>query len=87
MIPWWSQEWLLNESKADAIQYGENDFYCPCRTVDVDITDNLIDKEHEHIIGVEIEPQESEKWIKLLTSKNFNSFLKAYRIETKLEMN
>lgn len=48
--------------KGDAIQCGENDFYCPCRTVDVDIEDNLIDKEHEHIIGVEIEPKaESEE--------------------------
>lgn len=47
--------------KGDAIQFGENDFYCPCRTVDVEITDNLFDKEHEHIIGVEIEPKaESE---------------------------
>ena len=46
--------------KGDAIQYGENDFYCPCRTVDVEIANNLVDKEHEHIIGVEIEPQESE---------------------------
>ena len=46
--------------KGDAIQYGENDFYCPCRTVDVEIADNLVDKEHEHIIGVEVEPQESE---------------------------
>ena len=46
--------------KGDAIQYGENDFYCPCRTIDVDIANNLIDKEHEHIIGVEVEPQESE---------------------------
>ena len=44
--------------KGDAIQCGENEFYCPCRTVDVDIADNLIDKEHEHIIGVEVEPQE-----------------------------
>ena len=47
--------------KGDAIQYGENDFYCPCRTVDVEIPDNSIDKEHEHIIGVEVEPQESEE--------------------------
>lgn len=48
--------------KGDAIQCGENDFYCPCRTVDVDIEDNLIDKKHEHIIGVEIEPKaESEE--------------------------
>lgn len=46
--------------KGDAIQCGEDDFYCPCRTVDVKIADNLIDKEHEHIIGVEIEPQERE---------------------------
>ena len=48
--------------KGDAIQYGENDYYCPCRTIDVNVADNLIDKEHEHIIGVEIEPQaESEE--------------------------
>lgn len=48
--------------KGDAIQFGENDFYCPCRTVDVNVTDNLIDTKHEHIIGVEVEPQvESEK--------------------------
>ena len=46
--------------KGDAIQCGEDDFYCPYRTVDVNIADNLIDKEHEHIIGVEVEPQESE---------------------------
>jgi hypothetical protein len=45
--------------KSDAIQYGENDFYCR-RTVDVEIPDNSIDKEHEYIIGVEVEPQESE---------------------------
>ena len=44
--------------KGDAIQYGEDDFYCPCRTVDVEIPDNSIDKEHEYIIGVEVEPQE-----------------------------
>lgn len=46
--------------KGDAIQCGEDDFYCPYRTVDVNIADNLIDKEHEHIIGVEIESQKSE---------------------------
>ena len=47
--------------KGDAIQYGENDFYCPCRTIDVNVADDLIDKGHEHIIGVEVEPQaESE---------------------------
>ena len=46
--------------KGDAIQCGEDDFQCPYRTVDVNIADNLIDKEHEHIIGVEVEPPESE---------------------------
>ena len=44
--------------KGDAIQYGENDFYCPCRTIDIMVADDLIDKAHEHIIGVEVEPQE-----------------------------
>lgn len=44
--------------KGDAIQCGENDFYCPCRTIDVVVADDLLDKEHEHIIGVEVEPQE-----------------------------
>lgn len=43
--------------KGDAIQYGENDFYCPCRTIDITVADDLIDKAHEHIIGVEIDPQ------------------------------
>ena len=46
--------------KGDAIQCGEDVFYCPYRTVNVNIADNLIDKEHEHIISVEVEPQESE---------------------------
>lgn len=48
--------------KGDAIQYGENDFYCPCRTIDIMVADDLIDKAHEHIIGVEVEPQESEEY-------------------------
>ena len=47
--------------KGDAIQFGENDWYCPCHTVDVNIADYLIDKEHEHVIGVEVELQESEE--------------------------
>ena len=51
-------------TKGDAIQYGENDFYCPCRTIDVEVADNSIDIKHEHIIGVEVEPQvESEREI------------------------
>ena len=47
--------------KGDAIQCGENDFFCPCKTIDIDVADGLIDKKHEHIIGVEIEPQKSEE--------------------------
>ncbi len=45
--------------KGDAIQFAENDFYCPCRTIDIAVAGDLIDKAHEHIVGVEIEPQES----------------------------
>lgn len=48
--------------KGDAIQCGEYDFYNPCRTIDICVTDNLIDKEHEHIIGVEVEPQENNNY-------------------------
>lgn len=43
--------------KGDAIQYGENDFFTPCKTIDIDVADGLIDKEHEHIVGVEIQPK------------------------------
>ena len=43
--------------KGDMVQCGIDEFYCPYRTVDVDIADNLIDKDNEHIIGVEVEPQ------------------------------
>ena len=48
--------------KGDAIQCGPivDEFYCPYRTVDVDIADNLIDKDNEHIIGVEVEPQRAK---------------------------
>ncbi len=46
--------------KGDAIQCGIDEFYCPYRTVDVDIADDLISKECDHIIGVEVEPQEEK---------------------------
>jgi hypothetical protein len=48
--------------KGNAIQCGPviEEYYCPYRTVDVNIADNLIDNGQEHIIGVEVEPQESE---------------------------
>ena len=40
--------------KGDAIQFGENDFYTPCRTVDVEVPDDFLDIIHEHITGVEV---------------------------------
>lgn len=50
--------------KGDAIQIGENDFYNPCRTVDIDIPDGILDAVHEYIVGVEVikpyQPKEDE---------------------------
>ena len=40
--------------KGDAIQIGENDFYNPCRTVDIDVPDGTLDTVHEYVVGVEV---------------------------------
>ena len=42
--------------KGDAIQIGESEFYCPCKTKDIKVANDFIDVEHEHIVGVEINP-------------------------------
>ena len=40
--------------KGDAMQIRENDFYNPCRTVDIDIPDGTLDAVHEYVVGVEV---------------------------------
>ena len=40
--------------KGDAIQIGENSFYNPCRTVDIDVPDDTLDTVHECVVGVEV---------------------------------
>ncbi len=47
--------------KGDAIQIGECEFYNPCKTIDVDVPDDAIDIDHEHIIGAEILNDIAEK--------------------------
>lgn len=37
--------------KGGAVQIGEDEFYNPWRSVDLDVPDDLIDVKNEHIVG------------------------------------
>lgn len=49
--------------KCDPVQIGEDEFYNPWKTVDLDIPDDLIDVEHEYIVGAVAYARKEEKRI------------------------
>ena len=67
--------------KGDAIQIGESEFYCPCKTKDIEVANDFIDVEHEHIIGVEINPV-IEKEIKESFNTKYPTWIIAFCPDT-----